>query len=162
MVAQGTAWAQSAFRNGWARGHPAGREALVDGLVEAFFDEVDDRLRATSEEIRPARDTESSDRPWRAELRGIARAFASVVHAHPEILSAVATRPLSVPVARRPGPPARPAEPATTTPLRAVWWSCARARSSAPRWGKSFHPPWPEMKQIVLDVDAMAGQAARN
>lgn len=104
MVAQGTAWAQSAFRNGWARGHPAGREALVDGLVEAFFDEVDDRLRATSEEIRPARDTESSDRPWRAELRGIARAFASVVHAHPEILSAVATRPLSVPVARRPGP----------------------------------------------------------
>ncbi|MET9388352.1 TetR/AcrR family transcriptional regulator C-terminal domain-containing protein [Streptomyces sp. NPDC002928] len=84
--------------------YTAGKEALVDGLVEALFAEVNDRLRTSAEEIRSERGTESADVPWRIELRRIARAFASVAHAHPEILPVVATRPLSVPVARRPAP----------------------------------------------------------
>ncbi|SES00905.1 transcriptional regulator, TetR family [Streptomyces sp. yr375] len=82
--------------------YTAGKEALVDGLVEAFFGEVNDRLRTTSEEIRPTQDAECTELPWRAELCRIARAFSAVVHVHPEILSVVATRPLAVPVARRP------------------------------------------------------------
>ncbi|WP_330329139.1 TetR/AcrR family transcriptional regulator [Streptomyces sp. NBC_00536] len=84
--------------------YTAGKEALLDGLVEAFFAEVNDRLRTSAEEIRADRGITSGDAPWRAELRRIARAFAAAVHAHPEILPVVATRPLSVPVARRPAP----------------------------------------------------------
>ncbi|MGW3232215.1 TetR/AcrR family transcriptional regulator [Kitasatospora sp. NPDC001095] len=72
-----------------------GKEALIDGLVEAYFDEINARLRASS--VRgPQHDG------WRAELRRIARAFAATGHAHPEILPLVATRPLAVPVSRRP------------------------------------------------------------
>ncbi|MEU3571644.1 TetR/AcrR family transcriptional regulator C-terminal domain-containing protein [Kitasatospora sp. NPDC036755] len=72
-----------------------GKEALIDGLVEAYFDEINSRLRAGS--VRgPHGDG------WRAELRRIAQAFAATAHAHPEILPLVATRPLAVPVARRP------------------------------------------------------------
>ncbi|MEU5432167.1 TetR family transcriptional regulator [Streptomyces sp. NPDC020719] len=81
-----------------------GKEALVDGLVEAFFAEVNERLRSTAEESRADRDAEPADRAWRAELRRIVRTFAVVAHAHPEILPLVATRPLSVPVSRRPAP----------------------------------------------------------
>ncbi|GGP33715.1 TetR/AcrR family transcriptional regulator [Streptomyces melanogenes] len=78
--------------------YTAGKEALLDGLVEAFFAEVNERLRTSA-------DQRDDDGPaWRAELRRIARAFAAVVHAHPEILPVVATRPLTVPVARRPAP----------------------------------------------------------
>ncbi|MDH6708893.1 AcrR family transcriptional regulator [Kitasatospora sp. MAA19] len=79
-----------------------GKEALLDGLIEAFFTEINARLRTTAD--TPAKG--SGDRPdepaWRTELRRIARAFAAVAHSHPEILPLVATRPLSVPVARRP------------------------------------------------------------
>lgn len=80
--------------------YTAGKEALVDGLVEAFFTEVNERLRTSAEEIG----AETDAPPWLAELRRIARAFAAAVHAHPEILPLVATRPLSVPMARRPEP----------------------------------------------------------
>ncbi|MFF5447684.1 TetR/AcrR family transcriptional regulator [Streptomyces sp. NPDC012888] len=80
--------------------YTAGKEALLDGLVEAFFAEVNDRLRTSPEEAPGPAGVPA----WRAELRRIARAFAAVVHAHPEVLPVVATRPLSVPVARRPAP----------------------------------------------------------
>ncbi|MFD7322244.1 TetR/AcrR family transcriptional regulator [Streptomyces sp. NPDC059875] len=80
--------------------YTAGKEALLDGLVEAFFAEVNDRLRTSVEESAGPADVSA----WRVELRRIARAFAAVVHAHPELLPVVATRPLSVPVARRPAP----------------------------------------------------------
>ncbi|MFF7990886.1 TetR/AcrR family transcriptional regulator [Kitasatospora xanthocidica] len=89
-----------------------GKEALLDGLTEAYFTEVNDRLRTSAandprgpERRRPERRSSDRRRPeWRLELRRIARAFAAVAHAHPEILPLVATRPLSVPVARRPAP----------------------------------------------------------
>ncbi|TJZ59172.1 TetR/AcrR family transcriptional regulator [Streptomyces piniterrae] len=84
--------------------YTAGKEALIDGLVEAFFAEVNDRLRTSAKEIRSDRGAESASLVWRTELRRISRAFAFVVHAHPEILPVVVTRPLSVPVARRPAP----------------------------------------------------------
>ncbi|KPH97093.1 transcriptional regulator, TetR family [Actinobacteria bacterium OV450] len=87
------------------------KEALLDGLVEAFFTEVNERLRATADPCgdppgpAPAASRDSCGVPaWRAELRRIARAFAASVHAHRELLPVVATRPLAVPVARRPAP----------------------------------------------------------
>ncbi|WP_316527755.1 TetR/AcrR family transcriptional regulator [Kitasatospora brasiliensis] len=73
-----------------------GKEALIDGLVEAYFDEINARLRTGTRRDTPREDG------WRAELRRIAQAFAATAHAHPEILPLVATRPLAVPVARRP------------------------------------------------------------
>ncbi|GAA2248421.1 MULTISPECIES: TetR/AcrR family transcriptional regulator [Kitasatospora] len=77
-----------------------GKEALLDGLVEAYFAEVITQLRSSAEATAAA----GGGRAWRAELRRIAGAFASVAHVHPEILPLVATRPLSVPMARRPAP----------------------------------------------------------
>ncbi|MQS10912.1 TetR family transcriptional regulator [Streptomyces kaniharaensis] len=77
-----------------------GKEALLDGLTEAFFAEVNERLRRTAGSAPPG----PPQPAWRAELRRIAQAFATVAHAHPEILPLVATRPLTVPVARRPAP----------------------------------------------------------
>ncbi|MFE6051590.1 TetR/AcrR family transcriptional regulator [Kitasatospora sp. NPDC056446] len=74
-----------------------GKEALLDGLIEAYFTEVNARLRdSTADGPRTS--------GWRLELRRIARSFAAAAHAHPEILPLVATRPLTVPVARRPAP----------------------------------------------------------
>ncbi|GHI03223.1 hypothetical protein AQI88_01540 [Streptomyces cellostaticus] len=84
--------------------YTASKEALLDGLVEAFFAEVNERLRTSAEQARADSGAAPVEPPWRAELRRIARAFACVVHAHPEILPVVATRPLAVPVARRPQP----------------------------------------------------------
>ncbi|MEU8033915.1 TetR/AcrR family transcriptional regulator C-terminal domain-containing protein [Streptomyces sp. NPDC049099] len=77
-----------------------GKEGLLDGLVEAFFEEVNERLRTSAREPRAG--AAPAEPPWRAELWRVARAFAAVVHAHPQILPVVATRPLAVPVARRP------------------------------------------------------------
>ncbi|MGW1171818.1 TetR/AcrR family transcriptional regulator [Streptomyces sp. NPDC001153] len=79
-----------------------GKEGLLDGLVEAFFEEVNQWLRTSAREPLADAGAVPAEPPWRAELRRVARAFARVVHAHPEILPVVATRPLSVPVARRP------------------------------------------------------------
>ncbi|MGW2378425.1 TetR/AcrR family transcriptional regulator [Kitasatospora sp. NPDC001683] len=74
-----------------------GKEALLDGLTEAYFTEINARLRTSG--------GGGPDEPgWRTELRRIAQAFAAVAHAHPEILPLVATRPLAVPVSRRPAP----------------------------------------------------------
>ncbi|MFI9319116.1 TetR/AcrR family transcriptional regulator [Kitasatospora aureofaciens] len=74
-----------------------GKEALLDGLTEAYFTEINARLR-TSAGGGP------HEPEWRTELRRIAQAFGVVAHAHPEILPLVATRPLAVPVSRRPAP----------------------------------------------------------
>ncbi|WP_030243984.1 TetR/AcrR family transcriptional regulator [Streptomyces sp. NRRL S-350] len=74
-----------------------GKEALLDGLIEAYFTEINDWLRTNAASGSP-------EPGWRLELRRIARAFAVAAHAHPEILPLVATRPLSVPMARRPVP----------------------------------------------------------
>ncbi|MGW3043682.1 TetR/AcrR family transcriptional regulator [Kitasatospora sp. NPDC001159] len=74
-----------------------GKEGLLDGLIEAYFAEVNARLRTSAH-------TGPQESEWRLELRRIARAFAAAAHAHPEILPLVATRPLAVPMARRPAP----------------------------------------------------------
>ncbi|MEV7770016.1 TetR family transcriptional regulator [Kitasatospora sp. NPDC086791] len=79
-----------------------GKEGLLDGLIESFFTEVNARLR-TSAAAGP-HESERRRPGWRLELRRIARSFAVAAHAHPEILPLVATRPLTVPLARRPAP----------------------------------------------------------
>ncbi|MFD8753648.1 TetR/AcrR family transcriptional regulator [Kitasatospora sp. NPDC059577] len=79
-----------------------GKEALLDGLIESYFTEVNARLRTNADNGPPE---STRHRPeWRLELSRIARSFAAAAHAHPEILPLVATRPLTVPLARRPAP----------------------------------------------------------
>ncbi|MET8170607.1 TetR family transcriptional regulator [Streptomyces sp. NPDC005329] len=89
--------------------YTAGKQELVDGLVEAFFAEVNNRLRASSEELRDLAEEagrlgQAGELSWRAELHRIALAFRAEGRAHPGILPVVATRPLAVPVARHPAP----------------------------------------------------------
>ncbi|MBO1413560.1 TetR/AcrR family transcriptional regulator [Streptomyces sp. FH025] len=81
--------------------YAAGKEALLDGMVEAFYVEVNDSLDAEPEPVRPDPD---SGVAWRAEVHRIARAFHRVADAHPELFPLVATRPLTVPLARRSTP----------------------------------------------------------
>ncbi|MCC9306233.1 TetR/AcrR family transcriptional regulator [Kitasatospora sp. RB6PN24] len=80
-----------------------GKQALLDGMVEAFYAEVNDLLRADAEVPPPSTD-EAGDGGWRAALHRIARAFCQVADAHPAVFPLVATRPLSLPLARRPLP----------------------------------------------------------
>lgn len=71
--------------------YAAGKDALLDGLVEALHLELEERLAA---------DSAAAD--WRAELGRIARATYDVCLAHPQVVPLLSTRMLAVPLARRP------------------------------------------------------------
>ncbi|MER5734463.1 TetR/AcrR family transcriptional regulator C-terminal domain-containing protein [Streptomyces sp. NPDC002262] len=73
--------------------YAAGKEALLDGLVEALYTELEERLAASPE---------APD--WRAELHRIAAGTHRVALAHPHVVPLLATRMLAVPLARRPLP----------------------------------------------------------
>ncbi|MEV6194995.1 TetR/AcrR family transcriptional regulator C-terminal domain-containing protein [Streptomyces sp. NPDC051920] len=75
-----------------------GKDALLDGLVEALHLELDERLSAGAPEASPAPGPDA----WRDELHRIARATYEVCLAHPQAVPLLATRMLAVPLARRP------------------------------------------------------------
>ncbi|WP_428956764.1 TetR/AcrR family transcriptional regulator [Streptomyces sp. cg35] len=68
-----------------------GKGALLDGLVEAFFVELETALDAGVAACE-----------WRDELDRIARAAYEVALRHPHVVPLLATRLLSTPLARRP------------------------------------------------------------
>ncbi|MCW8378926.1 TetR/AcrR family transcriptional regulator [Streptomyces justiciae] len=72
--------------------YAAGKDALLDGLVEALHLELEERLGSET--------VTASD--WRAELGRIARATYDVCLAHPQVVPLLSTRMLAVPLARRP------------------------------------------------------------
>jgi AcrR family transcriptional regulator len=72
--------------------YAASKDALLDGMVGAFYGEVMDRLG------------EARGGDWRAEVHRIATVFCAVADAHPAVIPLVVTRPLGVPMARRPAP----------------------------------------------------------
>ncbi|TQF02377.1 TetR/AcrR family transcriptional regulator [Kitasatospora acidiphila] len=72
--------------------YASGKEALLDGMVEAFYGEVMDRLGP----VRPG--------DWRSEVHRIAGVFCAVADVHPNVFPLVVSRPLAVPVSRRPAP----------------------------------------------------------
>ncbi|MFB7939141.1 TetR/AcrR family transcriptional regulator [Streptomyces sp. NPDC056049] len=80
------------------------KDDLLDGLVETLFLEVEERLSSTA----PADGTTASGGlpsglpDLRDTLHGIARELYRVAVAHPNIISLCASRPLTVPLARRP------------------------------------------------------------
>ncbi|EGX57572.1 TetR family transcriptional regulator [Streptomyces zinciresistens K42] len=71
--------------------YAAGKDALLDGLVEALHRELEEHLDAA--EAVPA---------WRGELERVARATYDVCVGHPRAVPLLATRMLTVPLARRP------------------------------------------------------------
>ncbi|WP_017241003.1 TetR/AcrR family transcriptional regulator [Streptomyces sp. SS] len=71
--------------------YAAGKDALLDGLVEALYAELEERLAASPES--PG---------WRDELHRIAAETYAVALAHPHVAPLLATRMLAVPLARRP------------------------------------------------------------
>ena len=72
-----------------------GKDALLDGLVEALYLELEERLTA-----EPGPSTEEP--AWRSELHRIARATYNVCLAHPQAVPLLTTRMLAVPLAQRP------------------------------------------------------------
>lgn len=83
--------------------YAAGKEDLLDGLVEALYLELEAMLAADSGEAGPPAANASRPTPaWRAELHRIANVTYSVVLRHPHAAPLLATRMLAVPLARRP------------------------------------------------------------
>ncbi|MEU4871560.1 TetR/AcrR family transcriptional regulator C-terminal domain-containing protein [Streptomyces sp. NPDC021608] len=76
-----------------------GKDALLDGLVEALYLELEERLSAGS-----SREDSAPPDPaaWRGELHRIARSTYEVCMAHPQAVPLLTTRMLAVPLARRP------------------------------------------------------------
>ncbi|MET7474063.1 TetR/AcrR family transcriptional regulator C-terminal domain-containing protein [Streptomyces sp. NPDC005648] len=72
-----------------------GKEALLDGLVEALYLELEERLA-------PQSGTGAEEPDWRSGLHRIARATYDVCLAHPHAVPLLTTRMLAVPLAQRP------------------------------------------------------------
>ncbi|MFF9772238.1 TetR/AcrR family transcriptional regulator [Streptomyces sp. NPDC013978] len=81
--------------------YAAGKEDLLDGLVEALYLELEAVL-AADEAGPPAANASRPSAAWRTELHRIARATYSVALHHPHAVPLLATRMLAVPLARRP------------------------------------------------------------
>lgn len=81
--------------------YAAGKDSLLDGLVEALYLELEERLTgASGTTAQPS--TDSGAPPWRAELHRIARALYDVCLTHPQVVPLLSTRMMAVPLARRP------------------------------------------------------------
>lgn len=72
-----------------------GKDALLDGLVEALYLELEERLAAGGPDAGGAP-------AWRCGLHRAARAAYDVCLAHPQAVPLLTTRMLAVPLARRP------------------------------------------------------------
>jgi AcrR family transcriptional regulator len=83
--------------------YAAGKDALLDGLVEALYLQLEDRLaQAPGGRAAPA-DGPGAGRPeWRADLHRIALTTYEVCLAHPHAVPLISTRMMAVPLARRP------------------------------------------------------------
>lgn len=85
------------------------KDALLDGLVEALFIELqeylDDAATAAGgpdEAVATSAGLLVDGQEWRTELHRIAQATYQVALAHPQVVPLLATRMLAVPLARRP------------------------------------------------------------
>ncbi|KOG29404.1 TetR/AcrR family transcriptional regulator [Streptomyces resistomycificus] len=78
--------------------YAASKDALLDGLVEALYLELEERLAAA-----PGQEGEADGAgDWRAGLHRVARTTYDVCLDHPQAVPLLATRMLAVPLARRP------------------------------------------------------------
>ncbi|MFI9169590.1 TetR/AcrR family transcriptional regulator [Streptomyces lincolnensis] len=89
--------------------YASGKDALLDGLVEAFFLELEKDLRDLGKEDGPGDGPAPAPVPgeappgrWRDDLHRIALSAHGVALRHPNVVPLLATRLLSTPMARRP------------------------------------------------------------
>ncbi|WP_197429816.1 TetR/AcrR family transcriptional regulator C-terminal domain-containing protein [Auraticoccus cholistanensis] len=75
--------------------HAPDREALLDGIVELVLEELD---------------AEADEQDWQSQLRRGARSFRRLALAHPNVVPVLVTRPLLMPLGRRPAGTLRPLE----------------------------------------------------
>ncbi|MFF4392676.1 MULTISPECIES: TetR/AcrR family transcriptional regulator [unclassified Streptomyces] len=83
------------------------KDDLLDGLVEMLFVELEQTLAdigTGTSELAAVGDGTAAVTDRREALRGIALAMYRIALAHPHVVPLVATRPLTVPMARRPLP----------------------------------------------------------
>ncbi|WP_411151298.1 TetR/AcrR family transcriptional regulator [Streptomyces sp. A30] len=78
--------------------YAASKDALLDGLVEALYLKLEERLAAEDEGAGKG----DGAPEWRDGLHRVARATYDVCLAHPQAVPLLATRMLAVPLARRP------------------------------------------------------------
>jgi AcrR family transcriptional regulator len=81
--------------------YAASKDALLDGLVEALYLELQGLLAAGGEKTTAPGGTAKGPE-WRTELHRTAEATYRVCLAHPQVVPLLATRMLAVPLARRP------------------------------------------------------------
>jgi AcrR family transcriptional regulator len=82
--------------------YAAGKEALLDGLVEALYLELEDTLATGPHDAgAPPANASRPSPAWRAELHHVARQTYLVALRHPHAVPLLATRMLAVPLARR-------------------------------------------------------------
>ena len=82
--------------------YAASKQALLDGVVEVFFAEVNADL-ATRTTVERARPQAEAPFAWCQELQRMAHAYARVAQAHPDVFLLVATRPVPLPPTRQGG-----------------------------------------------------------
>ncbi|MDF3142168.1 MULTISPECIES: TetR/AcrR family transcriptional regulator [unclassified Streptomyces] len=83
--------------------YASSKDALLDGLVEALYLELEDRLAPASPESAALAEGSGAQGPeWRADLHRIALITYEVCFAHPQVVPLIATRMMAVPLARRP------------------------------------------------------------
>ncbi|MEU6354145.1 TetR/AcrR family transcriptional regulator [Streptomyces sp. NPDC047072] len=104
--------------------YAASKDALLDGLVEALYLELEERLAAEPPSAAPAGTT-----GWRAELHRIARTTYDVCRAHPQAVPLLATRMLAVPLAQQPAAVLRQHERVLVS-LRQAGFDGARAAAA--------------------------------
>ncbi len=79
-----------------------GKDALLDGLAEALYLQLEDRLaEAPIQRAPPAADCAAERPDWRAGLRRIALTTYEVCLDHPQVVPLLSTRMMAVPLARR-------------------------------------------------------------
>lgn len=76
------------------------KDALLDGLVEALYLELEEKLAAGGADAAEG----EAGLPWRAELHRIARETYATAIRHQQVAPLLATRLLAVPLSRRPHP----------------------------------------------------------
>lgn len=83
--------------------YASSKDALLDGLVEALYLELEDRLATASPGgAAPDQGLGAGVPEWRAELHRIALITYDVCFAHRQVVPLIATRMMAVPLARRP------------------------------------------------------------
>ncbi|MGC9541924.1 TetR/AcrR family transcriptional regulator [Streptomyces sp. UG1] len=83
--------------------YASSKEALLDGLVEALYLQLEDRLAQAPTGSTASAEGPGDRRPeWRDELHRIALTTYEVCFAHPQVVPLISTRMMAVPLARRP------------------------------------------------------------